>query len=856
MCQLTFAMYDRERVVEEVLDAKPEATSDAVSGDAVGVADSMQQKNRKSAKGTLYGDQKSKKDREEHFLFRNIHYHREILVSKAPSAPESSAQETHRKFGIHELPPLHQAAAKASLKVIADLLEKGMDVNEKIPFSMRDENMEFRGASPLHIAAWFGKTKAIDFLLEHGANVNSLDSNSAGVLIYAMWGPCRGRIVMPLLSTYGADPNIRDCWGNLPLHSAAAWDISLLIHPLVEAGNDLNDQNTSGSTPLKIASGRGHEQAVQALLDLGADTTICDNKDLWNPLHVASYNGSKAVVDMLLQEAPNLMAPDVDGDTALHLAALQGHDEIALLLLDHGADVNSLNELLVSPLHKASANGHDTTLRLLLQHSANPCLAAKGGLTALHFAMSSGHESIAKYLLGLDTKIITISDEVGYSYLHYAAMYGLDLLVKLLLDGGLDIEALPTLPADSNFICGTPLALASRNGQTTAAKELLNHGANIHARCTQTQESSLHMAVIYDHTSTVKLLIERGASTECRCVGEETPLISGSRKGCRSIGNLLDAGADVNACDEGGCNALHWACFKGHEFAVKQLLASGAQSRKGMDDRLPLHDAAIGVGSELILQLLLQHFPESVNVKDTNGSTALHTAAFKGNLPLVNLLLENGADMEAENNLGEIPLDHAVYNGSEPIVQLLLQQNPHTIKARANDGKTLLHYAARGGHLSIIKLLLMTEPNLLDAEDSTGRTALFRAVFTGRKEIVEFLLQHGCQLTLREIGRAAPWDFIGAKVPMAEIMDLLVTHGWDVDERYDQGRTALHVAVINGDEETARSLISHGSNLEIGDDDGDTALDIAIMSGEANMETLIREALQARKSTSLGSTIP
>ena len=150
----------------------------------------------------------------------------------------------------------------------------------------------------------------------------------------------------------------------------------------------------------------------------------------------------------------------------------------------------------------------------------------------------------------------------------------------------------------------------------------------------------------------------------------------------------------------------------------------------------------------------------------------------------------------------------------------------------------------------------MTEPNLLDAEDSTGRTALFRAVFTGRKEIVEFLLQHGCQLTLREIGRAAPWDFIGAKVPMAEIMDLLVTHGWDVDERYDQGRTALHVAVINGDEETARSLISHGSNLEIGDDDGDTALDIAIMSGEANMETLIREALQARKSTSLGSTIP
>jgi ankyrin repeat protein len=445
-------MFDRERVVEEVPDAKPEPTSDAVSGDIMGVTDSMQQKNRKSAKDTVQGDQKSKKGKEEHFLFRNIHYHREILVSKAPSSQDHSAEQKYRKFGINELPPLHQAAAKASLKVIAHLLENGMDVNEKIPFSMRDQDMEFHGASPLHIAAWFGKTKAIDFLLENGANINSLDSNSAGILMYAMCGPCQGQIVMPLLSTYGADPNIRDRWGNLPLHIAATQGISLLIHPLVEAGNDLNDQNNDGSTPLRRASENGHEQAVQALLDLGADTTICDKKHLWNPLHIASHTGFKAVVDMLLQEAPNLMAPDVNGNTALHLAARQGHDETTLLLLDHGADVNFLNQLLVLPVGSAPVNGRDTTARLLLQHSANQCLAKIGGITALHYAMLGGHERIAKYLLGLNTTIITISDENGYSYLHYAAMCGSNLLVKLLLDGGLDIEALPTLPADSKSI--------------------------------------------------------------------------------------------------------------------------------------------------------------------------------------------------------------------------------------------------------------------------------------------------------------------------------------------------------------------------------------------------------------------
>jgi ankyrin repeat protein len=59
-----------------------------------------------------------------------------------------------------------------------------------------------------------------------------------------------------------------------------------------------------------------------------------------------------------------------------------------------------------------------------------------------------------------------------------------------------------------------------------------------------------------------------------------------------------------------------------------------------------------------------------------------------------------------------------------------------------------------------------------------------------------------------------------------------------------------------GDEEVARSLIQRGCNIEIGDDDGDTPLDIAIMKGDLSMQNLIRQALDAQKSTSSGSTIP
>jgi ankyrin repeat protein len=151
-----------------------------------------------------------------------------------------------------------------------------------------------------------------------------------------------------------------------------------------------------------------------------------------------------------------------------------------------------------------------------------------------------------------------------------------------------------------------------------------------------------------------------------------------------------------------------------------------------------------------------------------------------------------------------------------------------------------------------MKLLLTTEPNLLEAANNTGKTALFLAVRMGRKEIIEFLLQHGCQLTLRDIDGAAPWDFVQTKVPTSEIIDLLVTYGWDMDERYLKGRTVFHVAVIDGDEEGARSLISRGCNIEIGDNDGDTPLNTTLMKGKVNMQTLIREALETRKQTSLG----
>ena len=114
---------------------------------------------------------------------------------------------------------------------------------------------------------------------------------------------------------------------------------------------------------------------------------------------------------------------------------------------------------------------------------------------------------------------------------------------------------------------------------------------------------------------------------------------------------MIEAGADVNAKNGNGCTPLHRAAqieFQGDTRSELALMQRTADCCK----------VFINAGAD-------------VNAKDTSDSTPLHYAAQSGNLILVRLLADSGADLSVNNNQGRTPLQDARYKSRRSVVQYL-----------------------------------------------------------------------------------------------------------------------------------------------------------------------------------------
>ena len=116
-----------------------------------------------------------------------------------------------------------------------------------------------------------------------------------------------------------------------------------------------------------------------------------------------------------------------------------------------------------------------------------------------------------------------------------------------------------------------------------------------------------------------------------------------------------------------------------------------------------IHDAANSCDLEKIKMLLKDH-PDVVSSKDTNGTTALHIAAWKGYAVVANYLIANGAEVNAKNNKGFTPLHMAAGYGRKDVVELLLA-NKADVNAKANQGQTPLLLAIMNKKEDVADLL-------------------------------------------------------------------------------------------------------------------------------------------------------
>ena len=444
--------------------------------------------------------------------------------------------------------------------------------------------------------------------------------------------------------------------------------------------------------------------AISAAAGVGADVAdAAQKKDI-------------GALRALVQRRLDVNASQPDGTTALHWAAAWNNEDAINLLLRAGADAKARNRYGATPLSEAVASGSAATVEALLKAGADPrTLTTEAGETVVMTAARTGNADVVRLLLDRGADVNAREQYKGQTALMWAAAERHPSVVKLLLDHGADWKVrsidretkVPRLSAASSISPiarggFTALSFATREGDIESARVMLDGGVDINYGDVD-NTSALVVSIMNKRYAFAKFLIDRGA--------------------------------DVNVAGGYGRTALYAIVDMRNEDY------SALPNRKA-EDSLPALD---------IVQAVL--------ARGANVNLAL-----TANLPGRSGMDSGDTTLDA----GTTPLMRAARAGDVTVVRLLLQRGADT-KLTTKDGNTALMFAAGVGYrdkntrgserdaLEALKILVDAGLNLREV-NGRGETALHGAADRGADSIVQFLVDRGAELNVKSKQGFTPLD--------------------------------------------------------------------------------------------------
>lgn len=152
--------------------------------------------------------------------------------------------------------PLHVAVSQGRVVIARELLSHGARLDAR----------DALGRTPLHVALANGKIQAAELLLQQGA-----EDDRQALLFQLAEAQALDRDSIDFLTAHGADLNSIGPEGRAPLHLAVAAGNLKLAKQLISAGAKVNLEDSSGQTPLDIASGQDEPTLIRLLEQYGAE---------------------------------------------------------------------------------------------------------------------------------------------------------------------------------------------------------------------------------------------------------------------------------------------------------------------------------------------------------------------------------------------------------------------------------------------------------------------------------------------------------------------------------------------------------------------------------------------------------
>ena len=624
---------------------------------------------------------------------------------------------------------------------------------QEIDISLRDS----AGRTALHNAARNGHVDVVRLLLDAGASIDTLDLDRRSALV---WAVRKNQIsVTKLLLKRGS-------------------------------GLQLRDPDARRHSLMSIAAAAGHEKMVELLAAHFTDDPTL-NRLMGNALVIAALSERSGIVRLLMRERVCWTISNQYSMKAMIEAASEGHVSIMRILLEAGVNVSSLPSFSIHlfagaaphdlpggsqwpsktgavssledhnsdlPLHAAARGGHIHAIALLLEAGADVDAHNFEGETALivlaksigpfsgNFSISKldKYVSTMKLLLKRGASTAATDRSFNRTPLEWSVLHGhrgrVQLLLQFLQQGCLsatrknviiyltklyyavwtdDEESVRTLLRVEiiHEIYRIPglllLCIPALRGYNNVVLKFLQSGAVVETR-TPLGESALHSTAEFGHIRTIELLLHRGADinseTSLRC----TPLlyaIRGERADVTKF--LLDHGAYIDghlADSIYTTTAITQSLYGSTSTITKMLLERGAdvnlrdvEAHGGTLLHVVSRNQSGGSQTEKI-KLLLEHGAD-LEADDEDGKTPLAAAAEDYTHEALPILLERGAQLEARDYKGRTPLGAAVCNNNTLGVQILLEKGAN-LETRDDRGHSPLVLAVRQGHLEMVRYLL------------------------------------------------------------------------------------------------------------------------------------------------------